>query len=91
MLVVGSVARALVVLRSRVVASRVGQVWEARGYLNGERVVVVKASREGEGLLGPHTVHTVLQLTGLKALRILTWTEEGHSPWETQGNMTRLA
>lgn len=70
--------------------NRKGQVWEAKSYMNGERVVVVVDSRPGNGRYGECTVHRVLHITGSRAARIIEWTEQGMS-WERDVAMTRLA
>ena len=57
--------------------------------MNGERVVVVLGSREANNRFGENTVHRVLHLTGMKAGRILEWTEPG-SGWDKLPGMTRL-
>lgn len=70
---------------------RVGQVWEIKSYLNGERVVVVVNSRPvmtRDGLSA--TLHDVLHVTGKKLGRILDFTENDDLPWETHHNMLRL-
>lgn len=65
---------------------RTGQVWEAKGTMNGERVVVVVSSRP---VRGGCTQHMVFHLTGRREGRLMEWNEDGTLPWETQ--YTRLA
>lgn len=69
---------------------RKGEVWEAVGHMNGERVVVVLDSREANSRFGECTVHRVLHITGNRIGRILEWTEQGEG-WDKQVEMTRLA
>jgi len=71
-------------------SDRKGQVWEAKGYMNGLRIVAVLESRPGNSRFGECTVHRVIHLSGAKEGRILEWTENG-SNWETTPDMSRLA
>lgn len=69
---------------------RKDEVWEAKGHMNGERVVVVLESRAANSRYGECTVHRVLHITGPRAARVLEWTEQGSS-WDVTPGMVRLA
>lgn len=69
---------------------RKGEVWEAIGHMNGERVVVVLDSREASNRFCECTVHRVLHITGNRTGRILEWPEQ-ESAWDKNPSMTRLA
>lgn len=69
---------------------RTGQVWEAKGHMNGERIVIVTASRPGNNRFGETTVHSVLHVSGAKAGRMLDWTEQ-ETKWDSMNEMKRLA
>ena len=68
--------------------SRVGQTWEVKSYMNGERVIVVMNSRPSEKCVA--MIHEVLQITGKKFGRVLVYTEYDGSFWEQASHMTRL-
>jgi len=72
--------------------TRVGEVWEIKSFLNGERVVVVMESkltslRHDAGFA---MLHKILQITGKKEGRLLVWTEYPTTLWEEADNMKRL-
>lgn len=68
---------------------REGQVWEAKSYMNGERVVIVLGSRSGNERHGEHTVHRCLHVSGKREGRIIEWTEAADD-WDRDPSMTRL-
>ncbi len=70
-------------------SDREGQVWEAKGIMNGVRIVIVVGSRPGSDRYGECTVHRVFHASGAKEGRILEWTEQGSS-WDATPGMTRL-
>ncbi len=71
--------------------ARVGQVWEVKSFMNGERVMVIMESNpvsDRRAVAG--TVHKVLHITGKKLGKVLVFTELEDDPWEGQSNMARL-
>ncbi len=58
--------------------------------MNGERVLVILSSRSINNRFDEGTVHTVLQVTGKKVGRVMSYTELEMDPFETRSNWRRL-
>ena len=70
---------------------RVGQVWEWKSFMGGERVVVVMESNFTVTRHHEHAmVHKVLHITGKKIGKVLVCTETASTLWEVQPHMLRL-
>jgi hypothetical protein len=65
---------------------RVGQVWEAKGAMNGDRIVVIVSSRPVRG----GTQHQALHLSGKREGRIVEWNEDDDLCWEKTTSYNRL-
>jgi hypothetical protein len=68
--------------------TREGEIWEAKSFMNGERIIVVIKSRISRDQ--NCVVHSVFHITGSKNTRVLEWAERDEE-WERSSTMKRLA